>query len=106
MRDRNTHPRHLIRCWVRQDTVAIDLGADQRFFLSHGEAERLAADLAVELVCTGDNLSGEVAVADVRLTADEGWQLVDSIHALLGIDNRHHRPTTAYAPVRWWSEGF
>ncbi len=93
-----------IRCRLQGSTVILNFGTEdhsEMLFLYHDEAKRLAADLAVELVCTGESLS-----ADVRLSADEGWQLVDAIHNLLGVDNRHHRPTTAYAPVRWWSEGF
>lgn len=106
MPDDPTRQYRRIRCRLRGSTVAIDLGADQRLFLSHGEAERLAADLEVELVCTGENVSAEVTVADVRLTADEGWQLVEGIHGLLDADNRHHRLTTARADVAWWREGF
>ena len=76
-------PRH-ISCRLDGDVVVLDLGGDGRsemLFLTMAEARALAEDLELELVGAVDD---EMIVADVRLTNEDAWQLVDAIRSVLG----------------------
>lgn len=101
-----------ISCRRDEEAVVIDLSADddrEILFLTHDEARMLAFDLEAELVCAGTGAGEQprasFAVADVMLTSDEAWQLLDTLQDLLRFGN----PDDCGAKidgVPWLKEGF
>ena len=106
---RAIHLRRRISRRRDEEAVVLDLSADDDqpnvLFLTTDEAERLASDLEMEMICAGTEVGEEpqshFAVADMILTRKEAWQLLDAIGDVLGLENADDR-----LAVPWWKEGF
>jgi hypothetical protein len=61
--------------------IVIKLNADSQLFLTTDEATKLALDLKNQL-----QAAHEIIIADMRLTAGEGWRVLRSISDALVVD--------------------
>jgi hypothetical protein len=102
-------PPRRISCHLERATVVIDLSADDdmaRLYLTHDEAQKLATDLLVELICSNEHSPAGFVVADVPLTTAEAWELVDAIGDLLRGEDADHRLAKSGDRANWLKEGF
>ena len=74
------NPPHPISCRPDGRLVIIDLAGDGMLFLTRTEATSLAENLELEIVVAAGD---EVVVADVALTKDGAWRLVEAIENIL-----------------------
>lgn len=96
--------RH-VSCRIHNDVVTIDLDGDgqsEMLFLTRVEATTLTERLEQEVIGA---VADEIVVADVCLTKQEAWQLVDAIEAVLS-GTGETGAAMGSQRISWLAEGF
>ena len=76
--------------------ISIELSSSGHLFLTEAEADRLAETIRQKLICrTAAQANDPVMVADILLTTEQAWRLVDKLDALKTVEE-----------IDWAVEGF